>query len=149
MRSLSREARHERRVQVIRLRKAGLSYELMAGCARDRTACGSATPPAARVDARQTRVPAGRQILPPACGSRVDPSQSRSMRATGSPKAGSLAAVSVRTQLSPRLHTALSCDVLDLAQLSASMGLWRPTCRHVTGLMASTPCSRSLGGRCA
>ena len=30
MRSLSREARHERRVQVIRLRKAGLSYELIA-----------------------------------------------------------------------------------------------------------------------
>jgi transposase len=30
MRSLSRQARHERRVQVIRLRKAGLSYELIA-----------------------------------------------------------------------------------------------------------------------
>jgi transposase len=30
MRSLSREARHERRVQVIRLRKAGLTYELIA-----------------------------------------------------------------------------------------------------------------------
>jgi len=30
MRSLSRAARHERRVQVIRLRKAGLSYELIA-----------------------------------------------------------------------------------------------------------------------
>jgi transposase len=30
MRSLSREARHERRVQVIRLRKAGVSYELIA-----------------------------------------------------------------------------------------------------------------------
>ena len=30
MRSLSREARHERRVQVIRLRKAGLTYEQIA-----------------------------------------------------------------------------------------------------------------------
>ncbi|MCA3217932.1 MAG: IS630 family transposase, partial [Burkholderiales bacterium] len=30
MRSLSRQARHQRRVQVIRLRKAGLSYELIA-----------------------------------------------------------------------------------------------------------------------
>jgi hypothetical protein len=30
MRSLSRAARHERRVQVIRLRNAGLSYELLA-----------------------------------------------------------------------------------------------------------------------
>jgi len=30
MRSLSREARHERRVQVIRLRKAGQTYERIA-----------------------------------------------------------------------------------------------------------------------
>ena len=30
MRSLSREARHERRVQVIRLRKAGQTYEQIA-----------------------------------------------------------------------------------------------------------------------
>jgi hypothetical protein len=30
MRKLSREARHERRVREIRLRKAGLSYELIA-----------------------------------------------------------------------------------------------------------------------
>lgn len=30
MRTLSREARHERRVQVIRLRKAGLTYDAIA-----------------------------------------------------------------------------------------------------------------------